>query len=373
MIKKIFFIVSLLLGFQVLHAQTLNSIYKAGEAGYNCFRIPAIVKTTKNTMLAFAEARVKNCGDAGDIDIVVKRSSDGGKTWSDIIMVWNDAENTCGNPSPVVDESTGNIVLVTTWNLGTDHERDIIAQTSKDTRRVYVLNSTDDGLSWSSAKEITSTAKKTDWTWYATGPCNGIQMREGPHKGRLVIPCDHIEAASKKYYSHAIYSDDGGVNWKLGGTTPMDSVNECTVAELPGGKLMLNMRNYGKLKKFRQVTISDDGGESWKDQHWDMQLPEPICQGSLLWYNYPGKKSMLAFSNPANQKSRSNMTVRLSTNKGKSWKKKLELYAGPSAYSNLVVLPNGNLACFYEAGVSKPYEGIAFEEIDFSKFVKNKK
>ncbi|WP_336514211.1 sialidase family protein [Pollutibacter soli] len=365
--KKFFFVVSLMLSVQFLNAQTLNSIYKAGEAGYNCFRIPAIVKSTKNTMLAFAEARVKNCGDAGDIDIVLKRSMDGGKTWSDIILVWNDAENTCGNPAPVVDESTGNIVLVTTWNLGTDHERDIIAQTSKDSRRVYVLNSADDGVTWSAAKEITSTTKKADWTWYATGPCNGIQMREGPHKGRLVIPCDHIEAASKKYYSHSIHSDDGGVSWTLGGTTPMDSVNECTVAELPGGKLMLNMRNYGKLKKFRQVAISDDGGESWKDQHWDMQLPEPICQGSLIWYNYPGKKPMLAFSNPANQKSRSNMTVKLSTNKGKSWKKKVELYAGPSAYSNLVVLPNGNLACFYEAGVAKPYEGIVFEEIDFSR------
>src|SRR5690606_27840988 len=110
-------------------------------------------------------------------------------------------------------------------------------------------------------------------------------------KGRLVIPCDHIEAASKKYYSHAIYSDDSGETWKLGNSTPQDQVNESTVAELYNGNLLLNMRNYNATG-FRQVSISKDGGHSWSDLKGDPTLIEPICQGSLLNYKKAGKKAL---------------------------------------------------------------------------------
>jgi len=348
-------------------SQDLNHLYKAGEDGYSCFRIPAIVTTTKGTILAFAEARRGNCGDAGDIDLVVKRSSDNGKTWSALLLVWNDSTNTCGNPAPIVDKKTGRIILVSTWNLGSDHEKDIIAKTSKDSRRVFVLNSADDGRSWSAPKEITSDVKKDNWTWYATGPGNGIQVQNGKHKGRLVVACDHIEAETKKYFSHSIYSDNGGENWKLGGTTPTDGVNECTIAELPKGVLMLNMRNFGPVR-YRQVSLSNDGGDSWSPLVSDTTLIEPVCQGSLISYNYKRKKPFLAFSNPANQKARTNMTARISYDNGKTWKLKKVLYQGPSAYSNLVVLPNGNLACLYEAGIAKPYEGIVFEELSLKDF-----
>ncbi|HRN47172.1 MAG TPA: sialidase family protein [Niabella sp.] len=350
--------------------QELNHLYKSGENGYQCFRIPAIVTTTSGTLLAFAEARRNNCGDAGDIDLVLKRSSDGGKTWGPMQIVWNDGENTCGNPAPVVDGRTGAVILLSTWNLGADHEKDIIAGTSKDTRRIFVLSSADDGHSWSAPREITKDVKKYDWTWYATGPVNGIQLRKGKYKGRLVIPCDHIEAASKKYFSHSIHSDDGGSTWVLGGTTPEDMVNECTVAELPNGNLMLNMRNYGPTRH-RKVAISTNGGESWSVPQTDTALTEPVCQGSLLWYAHPGKKSFLAFSNPANAESRVAMTVKISYNKGKTWKLKKVLHAGPSAYSNLVQLPNGSLGCLYEARIKNPYEGIVFEEITLDSFEQN--
>lgn len=350
-----------------IQGQDLNYIFKAGDDGYKCFRIPAIVKTTKGALLAFAEARKEGCGDAGNIDLVVKRSEDGGKSWSAMTIVWDDGENTCGNPSPVVDRRTGNIILLSTWNLGTDHEAQIINGTSKDTRRVFVMKSADDGHTWSKAREITTDVKKPDWTWYATGPGNGIQMRSKKYAGRLVIPSDHIEAVTKKYYSHTIYSDDGGENWKMGGTTPSDQVNECAVAELPGGELLLNMRNYTNIR-VRQTSLSKDGGETWSSLRGDTALIEPVCQASLIWYHHKGKKSFLAFSNPADQKSRRNMTVRLSYDQGKTWKLSYVVYEGPSAYSNLVVLPNGNLACFYEAGKINPYEGIAFRELSFDQF-----
>ncbi len=140
-------------------AKQLNHIYKSGEEGYACFRIPAIVTTNKQTLLAFAEGRRNNCGDAGDIDLVVKSFKDGGKTWSKLQVVWDDGENTCGNPAPVVERKSGAIILLSTWNLGTDHEKDIIAGTSKDTRRVFVLSSKDNGNTWSKAEEIINNVK----------------------------------------------------------------------------------------------------------------------------------------------------------------------------------------------------------------------
>lgn len=360
----IFFVFAFAMVFkaQKVFAQNFNYVFKEGDYGYKCFRIPAIILTNNGTLLAFAEARKRGCNDTGDIDLVLKRSSDGGKTWGELEVIWDDADNTCGNPAPVVDKKTGNIILLSTWNLGSDHEPEIIALKSKDTRRVFVLKSVDDGKSWSAPREITKDIKKDNWTWYATGPVNGIQIQKGKYRGRLVIPCDYIEATSKVFYSHTIYSDDGGEYWQLGESTRQGQVNECTVAELSDGNLMLNMRNYSETR-FRRVAISKDGGHTWSDIKSDTALVEPICQGSLLRYDYGKKKSFLAFSNPANQKERIGMTVRLSYDNGKTWKYSKVLHEGPSAYSNLVVLPNGNLACLYEAGVKSPYAGITFQEI----------
>lgn len=344
-----------------LQSQERHLLFKHNENGYQCFRIPTVVLSSKGTLLAFAEGRKNGCSDTGDIDLVLKRSSDGGKTWSDLQVVWNDGGNTCGNPAPVVDQNTGNIILLSTWNLGEDHEKDIIELTSKDTRRVFVLQSEDDGKSWSAAREITKDVKKDDWSWYATGPVNGIQIEKGKHKGRLVIPCDHIEAKSKKYYSHAIYSDDGGKKWKLGESTPQHQVNESTVAELSDGNLMLNMRNYNDTR-IRQVAVSNDGGHSWSDLRGDSTLIEPVCQGSLLNYKV-GKKSVLAFSNPADTKERKRMTVRWSYDDGKTWKDNKVINEGFGAYSNLVLLPNGKLACLYEGGLNGGFDGIVFQEV----------
>jgi len=362
-INKYTLILILLVPINALLGQSknLNFIFKSGEEGYACFRIPAIVSTKSGVLLAFAEGRKTGCGDAGDIDLVLKRSLDFGKTWSSLQVVWNDSTNTCGNPAPVVNQNTGDIVLLSTWNLGTDHEWQIIDQKSKDTRRIFVLRSSNEGDSWSTPKEITEQVKLPDWTWYATGPGNGIQLQSSVHKNRLVIPCDHIEAQTKKYFSHIIFSDDAGATWQLGGTTPTDQVNECAVVELNNGELLLNMRNYNK-QRVRQTSTSKDGGASWLALIPDTVLIEPVCQASLIAYPAFGKKA-IAFSNPANTKSRTNMTVRISTDAGKTWKKQALLYDGPSAYSNLVALANKKLACLYEAGVASAYEGIVYEVV----------
>ncbi len=348
-------------------AQPLNYIYRNGEEGFNCYRIPAIVCTNRGTLLAFAEGRKNGCGDAGGVDIVVKRSEDGGKTWSKPEVVAADGENTCGNPTPVVDRLTGRIFLLSTWNLGTDTEPQIVDGTSRDTRRVFVRYSTDDGRRWSPGKDITSEVKKADWTWYATGPGNGIQMLSGRFKGRLVVPCDHITAKTKKYYSHVILSDDGGKTWKLGGTTPEDKVNECAVAEIAGGRLVLNMRSYGPVRA-RQTAVSADGGMTWSHQRVDTALVEPICEGSLASYRKKEGEWALAFANPASPVARENFTVRLSYDGGRSWTGKCSVYKGPSGYSDLAVLPDGRIASLFEAGVKSAYEGIVFKVLSPSDF-----
>ena len=342
----------------------LAFLFKSGDDGYSIFRIPAMAVTNKGAILAFAEGRKNSGSDTGDIDIVLKRSSNGGKTWSELQIVWDDQDNTCGNPAPVVDRETGVIFLLMTRNLGIDHEPQIIDRTSKDTRRIFVTQSTDDGVTWTPPVEITKDVKQDDWTWYATGPCQGIQIVHGAYKGRLVIPCDHIEAETKKYFSHIIYSDDHGKTWKLGGTTPVDQVNECTVAEIADGKLRLNMRNYDRTQKNRRTAVSSDGGITWNDFKVDETLVEPICQASMHRYSFGRKgKSRLLFTNPADTSKRCNMTLRLSYDDGANWTKSMVLHPGPAAYSEIVKLPNGDIGCFYEAGYASPYEGIVFEKV----------
>ncbi|MFK7920759.1 MAG: exo-alpha-sialidase, partial [Bacteroidia bacterium] len=273
-------------------------------------------------------------------------------------VIWDDGDNVCGNPAPVVDEESGDVFLLTTWNLGEDHESEIIAETSKDGRRIFSLSSKDHGKNWSAPKEITKDVKQDNWTWYATGPVHGIQLEHGPNRGRLMIPCDHIESGTKRYYSHVIYSDDHGSSWALGGTTPLDQVNECSLAERSNGELVLNMRNYARQAgQARQVAISKDGGLSWQDQRIDPQLAEPRCQGALLNVERKGKTYFL-FSNPANDSSRVNMTLSISDDEGKTWAKKHTIYPAFSAYSDLVEMADGRILILHEGGQKSPYEAI---------------
>ena len=339
-------------------------LFYKGMDGYACFRIPAIVKAKNGDLLAFAEGRKNGCSDTGDIDLVLRRSKDNGDTWSSLEVIWDSGENVCGNPAPVVDLKTGTVWLLSTWNLGKDHEPRIINQTSEDTRRVFVLYSEDNGKSWSGAREITEDTKLQNWTWYATGPVHGIQLERGKYIGRLVIPCDHIEADTKHYYSHIIYSDDHGKSWQLGGSTPQHQVNECTVAELDNGNLILNMRNYDRSKRTRKISISEDGGNSWSDIYPDELLPEPICQASLIKSTWTvNSHSVYFFSNPASETGREKMTLKISHDQCKTWLESIVLHEGPSAYSDITIIKKNVLGCLYEAGEGSPYETITFKRV----------
>lgn len=349
------------------------SLFVSGADGYKSYRIPSIITTQKGTLLAFCEGRKNSAADAGDIDLLLKRSTDGGRTWSAQQVIWNDSANTCGNPCPVIDETTGAIWLLMTHNLGDDKEGAIIKKLSRSTRTAWVCKSSDDGITWSAPVDITATTKKPGWGWYATGPGIGIQIKNGPHKGRLVIPCDYSYNDSTTIPadghpgmgSHIIYSDDHGSSWKLGGTiTP--KVNECQVVEVADGNgtLLMNMRSYFK-RNCRTHSISYDGGITWTAPFDLPALVEPVCQASIIRYTWPvkKKKGCMLFLNPASSGKRHNMTIRASYDEGQTWPVIRTLYAGPSAYSCMTILPDKTIACLYEAGVKNPYETIIFQKI----------
>jgi len=341
-------------------------VFVSGQDGYHTYRIPALLVSRQGTLLAFCEGRKNSRSDTGDIDLLVKRSTDGGKTWSEQQIVWDDGANTCGNPCPVVDQTTGIIWLPMTWNHGEDQERQINSGAGKDTRRAFICHSEDDGRTWSKPREITAEVKRPEWRWYATGPGVGIQLERGDRKGRLVIPCDFTHPSPTDpggQGSHIIFSDDHGKSWRLGGII-YPGVNECQVVELADGTLMMNMRNYGRVKNQRAVATSTDGGLTWSTVRHDPVLVEPVCQASFLRYTKqpPDDRNRLIFSNPASPQisRRQDMTVRMSYDEGQTWPVRRVLWTGPAAYSCLTVLPDGRIACLFEAGEKHAYERIAF-------------
>ncbi|MGF1578789.1 MAG: exo-alpha-sialidase [Gemmataceae bacterium] len=334
-------------------------VFNAGQDGYHTYRIPALIVTKKGTLLAFCEARKNNSKDYGDIDLVLKRSSDNGQTWSRQQIVHEEGGQkniAIGNPCPVVDQTTGVIWL----------------PFNRNNSDVLVTHSKDDGKTWAKPINITKSVKKPTWGWYATGPGVGIQLQRGPHKGRLVIACDHRKASKRSTpsSSHVFFSDDHGKTWELGGTVA-EYTNECQLIERTNGDLLINMRNYafradGKRRHsgIRAVSLSKDGGKTWGPIYFDKTLIEPVCQASLIRYRWPAanRKGILVFGNPASKTRRENLTIRLSYDDGNTWAHSRTLNKGPSAYSCLAKLPDGSIGCLYETG------NRLYREIRFAKF-----
>ncbi len=339
-------------------------LWEKGSGEYNNYRIPSLIVTQKGTLLAFCEGR--EGGDAGDIDLLLKRSEDSGVTWSDEQVVWDDDQNTCGNPCPVIDEETGRIWLFLTWNKGDDHESEIIHKTSDLPRIPYFCYSDDDGLIWSEPVSLNETCRDTSWGWYATGPGFGIQMKNGPHKGRLVIPANHsyddpnstVRNGPFGYGAHVLFSDDHGETWEM--SEPIKpGCNESQVTELFDGTLLMNMRSYND-QHARAISFSKDGGESWSEIDHDYQLVESKCQASILNYGEYDEKQMHLFLNPAVPSGRNHMTIKASFDDCKSWSNGKLIYEGPSAYSCLTKLPDGKIGILFEAGEKGAYEKIVF-------------
>src|SRR5213594_4256179 len=151
-------------------------LFKSGEHGYHTYRIPALAASKKGTLLAFVEGRKSGRSDTGDIDVLLRRSFDNGKTWTEAQVVADHGDDTIGNPCPVVDAGTRTIWLLLTGNPGKTNETQILDDAGQGRRTVWVTHSNDDGATWAAPIEITSSVKEKEWTWYATGPGNGIQL-----------------------------------------------------------------------------------------------------------------------------------------------------------------------------------------------------
>ena len=332
-----------------------TEIFVAGRGGYAAYRIPAIVVSTQGTLLAFCEGRRHSASDSGDIDTVLRRSADNGQTWEPVRVILDEGVDTCGNPCPVVDRRTGIIWLPFTKKRGDAQEARILKGEAPPVT-VWVTKSEDDGLTWSEPVNISASVRKNDWRWYATGPGHGIQLTDG----RLVIPCNHsLGPDTSLWHSHIIFSTDAGVAWRLGGAHE-GKTNESAVVELADGALYQNMRNYRTTHR-RAYAVSHDKGMTWSPVAEDPTLIEPVCQAGILRLSIEsaGGRNRILFSNPASER-RENMTARISYDECKTWPVAKSLYSGPSAYSDLVAIPDRTIGCLYEWGEKSPYETIVF-------------
>lgn len=339
-------------------------VFTGGTDGYFAYRIPSFIVAPRGDLLVFCEARKTNLSDDGDIDLLMKRSTDGGKTWLPQELIYEeggDARIKYGNPTAVVDEEKGVIWLAA--------NRDYL--TERGTRAggsLVLFRSDDSGKTWSKPIDITASIKKPNWGHHAFGPGVGVQLRHGEHQGRLLLPANFRKSFDKRQpsYSHVIFSDDHGETWKLGGVLG-DYTNECQLAEIfENGKpgLLINMRNHWGRGGFpmksgsRLVARSFDGGESWDAEAMDLALPEPPCQASLYRYSFDTKDetSRLLFANPIGP-GRSNLRVRLSLDEGRTWPHGKLISIGSTAYSCMARLPGGQVGIIYERD---NYQRISF-------------
>jgi sialidase-1 len=367
--------------------QAFVPVFTSGTEGHKTYRIPAIIKNKQGNLLAFAEGRVHGSGDFGDINIVLKISHDQGRHWSALQTIADYDSLQAGNPTPVLDDSdprfpNGRIFLF--YNTGNNHENEI--REGKGLREVWYKTSTDGGISWSQAVNITSQVHrpnqpnrnpnytyKEDWRHYANGPGHAMQFSQGPFQGRLLVAANHSEGPRGErgadYRAHAFYSDDHGDSFQIGASISIPGSNESTAAEISGGRLMMNIRNQRGDVRQRIIGVSEDAGTTWKNVSFDPQLPDPICEGSILLVGQKNKKNILAFSNAANEKRRDKLTLRISYDDGKTWptyipvahaSTEAEASRDFAAYSDLVKLSKNTIGILYEY---KDYSQIVFSPI----------
>lgn len=330
--------------------------FKAGDGRYLIYRIPALWTAPDKPLLAFAEGRVTRRKAAGNIDVVLRRSFDGGQTWEPFQVVADLGDDFCGNPCVVHDPAKGRLWLAFTRSRGSDVE-EAIADGKAPGTQVWVTSSEDDGATWSKPTDISATARKPTWGWYGTGPGAGLYLGDA-RKGRLLIPAYHSEKGV--YRAHCLFSDDHGATWQLGADAP-DHTSEPQVVVLGDGSLLMNARTIAGHGEKRTLLISRDAGETWKAGTGLTAHPEHDCQGCLFRCFRSGSKGQgdLIFTQPIGRK-RVDVHVWISEDEGKTWPHAQKLWDGPSAYTALVRTPDGLVCALIECGKKDVYEQIAF-------------
>lgn len=328
------------------------SLFDMEEAGSKYYRIPALVKAADGALVAIADKRGDALGDLPNIiTIVSKRSTDGGKTWSDMsIVAQGDTVAKCGYGDAVViaDEKRGNLVAVYSGNNGLWHS------TEGNLIRTYTSISTDNGKTWGEITDITDQVYNGvygEGTRYGlfTGSGSGVQLKNGKYAGRimLVVAARNDATWGGTMSNYAIYSDDGGITWHASKNPGCSDGDEAKVVELSNGNVLMSIRN--RHKGDRLFSISTDGGETWSEPKYNATLPAPACNGDIVAYTHGGK-NLLLHSLPASRTTRENVTVYVSEDNGETWTAKRCIYKGYSAYSSLQVLDDGTIGIIVEEG-----------------------
>lgn len=349
-------------------------LFKASQdPGYACFRIPAIVRTDAGTLLAFSEGRVLNCGDAADIDIVVKRSTDDGLTWSPLRVVNHGGGDTHGNPAPIVDRRTGRVLIAETYNTG---RTDSASCSVPCDRTPHLQYSDDDGLTWSQPRDLSDEILPPNWnSWYATGPVHGIQLTRGRHRGRLVFGVNtETWDGSRVTANNAalIVSDDGGDHWRIGATdsypiaadgTWRQKPSEVTLTERTDGSILVSGREQdGTDLGQRTQTVSRDGGDSFTAPfHALPDLYAPQVQCSTL-----GAGARILLACDADPDRRRTMMIRSSYDGGRTWDsvdRGTVVTKDWSGYSDMARIDGDTVGLLYEGGAV-----TATDEIRFARF-----
>ena len=357
-------------------------LFTVGEdPAYKIYHIPGIVVTAKGSVLAWCEARKKG-GDWDDIRVLLRRSTDDGKTWSaPKILAEVDGPVTKNPFSLHVKNVNPNDVTYNNPVLIADRDGTVHALFCIEYMRCFYTRSADDGVTWSKPAEITSAfdafRKNYDWKVLATGPDHSIQLRTG----RLVVPVWLSTGtggnAHRPSVTATIYSDDHGATWHAGEiavpcTDEWINPNETVAVELADGHVMLNVRNESKTHR-RLVTTSKDGATNWSTAKFDDALLEPICMAGIVRYSTEadGEKNRILFSNPHNldradgkaepgkNRDRKNVSVKLSYDEAQTWPVSRTIEPGPSMYSDIAVTHAGTILCFYGRGTAPGFAGAA--------------
>jgi sialidase-1 len=342
-----------------------TDLFEPGRGGYAIYRIPGIIVTAKGTLLAYCEARRSDKSDWGSTDILFRRSTDRGKTWSPPKQL------------PTVDGPIAKNPAAAKQKLGKEGEvlyNNPIAIADRfgavhfvfcvEYNRCFYTRSDDDGKTFAKPQEITSAfdSFRPEYAWQvlATGPGHGIQMKSG----RLLIPVwlslgtgGHAHRPSAV---STIVSDDGGATWQRGAIVCLHpnfaNPSESAAVQLADGRAMLSIRHEGE-PRLRAVSISDNGQTGWSPPRFHRDLPEPVCQGSLVRLTElpDDPRTRLLFVNPHNPtgKTRKNLTVKLSYDEGETWPEAKAIEPGAASYSDLAVGLDGQIYCFFERGAGK--------------------
>lgn len=349
------------------------NLFESAKEDYALYRIPGLVVTAKGTVLAYCEARKTGKSDWDTIDLLLRRSTDGGQTWSPRAKIADVPGPKTKNPVALA-QKLANAEDVTYNNPVAFANRDGSVQFlfCLEYCRCFSMRSDDDGVTWTKPVEITATFDKFrpeyDWKVLATGPGHGIQLKSG----RLVVPVwlslgtgGHAHRPS---VTTTIFSDDNGKTWQRGdiavpNTDEWINPNETIVVQLADGRVMLNVRSESKTQR-RLVTMSSDGATGWSKPRFDDALLEPICMASIIRLSEKpaSDKNRIVFANPHNlaradgkevagkSRDRKNLSIKLSEDDGQTWAVSKVLEPGMSAYSDLAVLPDGTILCLYERG-----------------------